>query len=90
LNSWQNVLHGFDVYPPPRDLWCPLIFGQQRSEPCGVAFSLVYTLQPIAVGLADALVLFTFSQRDDFVVFSAGLIDQAFLFLLRLIDLIES
>ena len=62
---------------------------QQRAESGGIAFSLVDPLEPVAVGLANTLILFAFGQRDHLIIVASRLVDQLLFLLLGLIHLVE-
>src|SRR3546814_14866842 len=47
------------------------------------------SLEPVAVRLADALILLALGQRDHLVVIAPGFVDQLLLLLLGLVDLVE-
>ncbi len=85
----QYCLHGLEIDTPPRYFRGLAVLLEQGIETARVTLGLVDPFQPVAVRFADTLILFTFGKRDDLVVVAPRLVDQFFLFLLRLVNLVE-
>ena len=87
--AWHDVLQGLDIDAAARDLRGLAVFRQQGAEPGGIAFRFIDPLEPVAVGLTDALILLALGQRDHLVVIAPGFVDQFLFLLLGLVDLVE-